>query len=279
MDRLVQGKKRALAGHAGGPASGRTIWGRGPFRGFPERFPLKRSPAALRGARGVAPGTFGDDSRGLMASEGAETASESRSGASGGRSRGRLERLCGGRRQHVRRTSCGGMALGLATAVAVLGGLLLLYAETLDLYRIVTPSGSVSNAAGLGAHRLGPALLGARRDRRGGRRRGRARARDAPAPAGARGRDAGGDRARRSCCCRPARRHRLGRHHGPRGGRGGAGGRLLGRAGRGARDAAGAAVLASLLLRRRDARATRAAERRPEPALRRRCCRRSTRRR
>jgi hypothetical protein len=38
--------------------------------------------------------------------------------------------------------------IGLATAVAVLGGLLLLYAETLDLYRILTPSGSVSNATG-----------------------------------------------------------------------------------------------------------------------------------
>jgi hypothetical protein len=36
----------------------------------------------------------------------------------------------------------------LAAAAAVLGGLLLLYAETLDLYRIVTPSGSISNAAG-----------------------------------------------------------------------------------------------------------------------------------
>jgi hypothetical protein len=37
------------------------------------------------------------------------------------------------------------------TAVAVLaaiGGLLLLYAETLDLYRIVTPGGATSNAAG-----------------------------------------------------------------------------------------------------------------------------------
>jgi hypothetical protein len=32
--------------------------------------------------------------------------------------------------------------------VAVFGGLLLLYAETLDLYRILTPSGSVSNASG-----------------------------------------------------------------------------------------------------------------------------------
>jgi hypothetical protein len=39
-------------------------------------------------------------------------------------------------------------ALGLATGVAVFGGVLLLYAETLDLYRIITPSGSVSNAAG-----------------------------------------------------------------------------------------------------------------------------------
>lgn len=30
----------------------------------------------------------------------------------------------------------------------MLGGLITLYAETLDLYRIVTPSGSISNAAG-----------------------------------------------------------------------------------------------------------------------------------
>ena len=36
----------------------------------------------------------------------------------------------------------------IATVVAVLGGLLLLYAEMLDLYRIVTPSGSISNAVG-----------------------------------------------------------------------------------------------------------------------------------
>jgi hypothetical protein len=36
----------------------------------------------------------------------------------------------------------------VAAALAVLGGLLLVYAETLDLFRIVTPSGSVSNAAG-----------------------------------------------------------------------------------------------------------------------------------
>ena len=36
----------------------------------------------------------------------------------------------------------------IATGAAVLGGLLLLYAETLHLYRIVTPSGSVSNAPG-----------------------------------------------------------------------------------------------------------------------------------
>ena len=35
-----------------------------------------------------------------------------------------------------------------AAALAVLGGLLLLYAETLDLYRVVTPGGATSNAAG-----------------------------------------------------------------------------------------------------------------------------------
>ena len=82
-----------------------------------------------------------------MASKGAETASESGSGAPGRASRGRASglaaavatRVAGLLRRH---------GLGLATAVAVLGGLLLLYAETLDLYRIVTPSGSVSNAAG-----------------------------------------------------------------------------------------------------------------------------------
>jgi hypothetical protein len=83
-----------------------------------------------------------------MASKGAETASESGNGAAGRGSRGRgmtrfavavvtrgLEFL----RRH---------GIGLATAVAVLGGLMLLYAETLDLYRILTPSGSVSNATG-----------------------------------------------------------------------------------------------------------------------------------
>jgi uncharacterized membrane protein len=36
----------------------------------------------------------------------------------------------------------------VAALVAVAGGLLLLYAETLDLYRIVTPSGATSNAPG-----------------------------------------------------------------------------------------------------------------------------------
>jgi peptidoglycan/LPS O-acetylase OafA/YrhL len=39
-------------------------------------------------------------------------------------------------------------ALGLAVAVAVIGGLLLVYAETLDLFKIVTPGGVTSNAAG-----------------------------------------------------------------------------------------------------------------------------------
>lgn len=83
-----------------------------------------------------------------MASKGAETASESGSGAAGRGPRGRgvtglmatvATRLLELLRRH---------GVGLATAVAVLGGLLLLYAETLDLYRIVTPSGSVSNATG-----------------------------------------------------------------------------------------------------------------------------------
>jgi hypothetical protein len=79
-----------------------------------------------------------------MASEGAETASESRTGASrGGPRRRRVEALGGRVAGFARRHG-----LGIAAAVAVLGGLLLLYAESLDLYRIVTPSGSVSNAAG-----------------------------------------------------------------------------------------------------------------------------------
>jgi hypothetical protein len=71
-----------------------------------------------------------------MASNGAETASESR-GSAFARTAG--ARFAGFLREH---------GPGLATVVAVLGGLMLLYAETLDLYRIITPSGSVSNAAG-----------------------------------------------------------------------------------------------------------------------------------
>jgi hypothetical protein len=39
-------------------------------------------------------------------------------------------------------------SLEVAAIVAVIGGLFLLYAETLDLYRIVTPGGATSNAAG-----------------------------------------------------------------------------------------------------------------------------------
>ncbi len=38
--------------------------------------------------------------------------------------------------------------IGLAVGVAVIGGLLLVYAETLDLFKIVTPGGVTSNAAG-----------------------------------------------------------------------------------------------------------------------------------
>lgn len=71
-----------------------------------------------------------------MASNGAETASESRAGAFARRARARLVAFLRER------------GPGLTTVMAVLGGLMLLYAETLDLYRIITPSGSVSNAAG-----------------------------------------------------------------------------------------------------------------------------------
>jgi hypothetical protein len=79
-----------------------------------------------------------------MASNGAETASESRTGPPGGRSGRARVAAVGARFAGLLRRR----RLGLAAAVAVLGGLLLLYAEVLDLYRIVTPSGSVSNAEG-----------------------------------------------------------------------------------------------------------------------------------
>jgi len=83
-----------------------------------------------------------------MPSEAPETASQSRTeeaGRSGGSTAAKGFGAAVGTRLQtfVRRH-----ALGFATAVAVVGGLLLAYAETLDLYRIVTPSGSVSNAAG-----------------------------------------------------------------------------------------------------------------------------------
>ena len=79
-----------------------------------------------------------------MAFERAQTASESRRQPSGGGSgAGRAAPLARRLWAGLRRRET-----GIATALAVLGGLLLLYAETLDLYRIITPSGSVSNATG-----------------------------------------------------------------------------------------------------------------------------------
>jgi hypothetical protein len=114
----------------------------------PRRFPLKRPPATLQGRAELCAGKFGDDSRGLMASQGADSASQSGTEAVGGGRPGRRgqafataarARLGAFLRRH---------GLGLVTAAAILGGLLLLYAEALHLYRIVTPSGSVSNAAG-----------------------------------------------------------------------------------------------------------------------------------
>ena len=79
-----------------------------------------------------------------MVSRSAETASESRRRPTGeGSGRGRAAAFARRLGAGLRRRET-----GIATVLAVLGGLLLLYAETLDLYRIITPSGSVSNAGG-----------------------------------------------------------------------------------------------------------------------------------
>jgi hypothetical protein len=83
-----------------------------------------------------------------MASEGADSASQSGTEAVGDgrhKHRGRGFAAAAGARvaQFLRRHGP-----DLATAAAILGGLLLAYAETLHLFRIVTPGGSVSNAAG-----------------------------------------------------------------------------------------------------------------------------------
>jgi hypothetical protein len=79
-----------------------------------------------------------------MASKGAETASERASGGENPTSRGTRGAVLGRRFAASLRRRGPTIAMG----VAVIGGLLLLYAETLDLYRILTPSGSVSNASG-----------------------------------------------------------------------------------------------------------------------------------
>jgi hypothetical protein len=83
-----------------------------------------------------------------MASEGAETASQSHNEGGRTTSRGGAFRAFTGAVGNYVAGFLRRHAGTLATAVAVLGGLLLLYAETLDLYRIITPEGSVSNAAG-----------------------------------------------------------------------------------------------------------------------------------
>ena len=79
-----------------------------------------------------------------MAFRGAETASQSGKKASGARPGGGRFGTLGRRLAEFFHRHGAGIAAG----VAVLGGLLLLYAETLDLYRIVTPTGSISNASG-----------------------------------------------------------------------------------------------------------------------------------
>ena len=145
-----------------------------------------------------------------MASEGSETASESQTRGSQRGARGQpfwaFAEAAGARGAEVLRRR----GPSLAAAAAALGGLLLLYAETLDLYRIVTPSGSISNAAGsvrtgsdqhswalgvIGVAGAGACLL--------------ARA-DTPATPSAGRCDAGGDRARDGACLRSSGRDRVG---------------------------------------------------------------------
>jgi hypothetical protein len=90
---------------------------------------------------------LGKDSRGLMpknqAQSGPERVEGTRRGGVLRTVETALERAAVGVAGWLRRH-----ALDIAAGVAVVGGLFLLYAETLDLYRIVTPGGATSNAAG-----------------------------------------------------------------------------------------------------------------------------------
>ena len=108
----------------------------------PEAAPLQRFGSANRCAR-----ESGKDSRGLMPKNQAQSGTEP-TGASprGGVLRkveAVLERAAAAPVRLLRRRS-----LEAAVILAVVGGLLLLYSETLDLYRIVTPGGTTSNAPG-----------------------------------------------------------------------------------------------------------------------------------
>jgi hypothetical protein len=121
-----------------------------PFRGFPGVSPRKRSLQARRArtatACATAPGTTGKDSKALMVEK------ERHSAAARG-----TEAALGAVNAAGRRVRGAGVwtlalvrrrGLDIATAVAVAGGALMLYAETLDLFRIVTPSGATANAPG-----------------------------------------------------------------------------------------------------------------------------------
>jgi hypothetical protein len=89
----------------------------------------------------------GKDSRGLTPKSQAQSGTEPVETGSAGRALRRLEavleRAAGAVLRWLRRHSLTAVAV-----LAAIGGLLLLYAETLDLYRVVTPGGATSNAAG-----------------------------------------------------------------------------------------------------------------------------------
>ena len=171
MNRLVLGKKRALAGPDLQEGLRAGLCAVGIHFGDSRAIPPEAAPLQRFGRATGAPVRSGKDSRGLMPKNRGPERLRARWRASprGGSCepwRRRSKRAAAAPFRLLRRRS-----LEAAAALAVVGGLLLLYAETLDLYRIVTPGGATSNAAGSIQSGRRPALLGAGGDRRRDRRR------------------------------------------------------------------------------------------------------------